>query len=162
IDDPAAEDHLALGVREANLPILVELNAGRAPVLERDARRLRVHLHVEIAPAEHGPQIGVGRAAAPAVADRDLHAREPVLLFAVVVLRYRVAGGEAGLEPGIEERIRLARFSRDERPAAAAIRAAAAFPRFLALEVGQRSPIGPAAQPVDAGPALVVGAVAAR
>ena len=162
IDDAAREQQLAFGAGDALLSALLVFDAGRAAVLEHDARRMRAHFHAQVGAAKRRPQISVGGAAAAAVANRHLHAGEAVLLGAVVIVGDRVARGDARVEPGVEERIGIARAARGERPAAAAIRARAVFPRFLAPEIRQRVRIRPAWQAVRVGPALVIGAIAAH
>ena len=128
IDRAARQDHLALRARDLALAVLQIFDADGARALEQDARHQRAGLDPQIGAPERGPQIADRRAAAMAVADRHLDAREAVLLGAVVVGGRRMPGVAPGFEIGIDQRVGVARGLDGQRPVAAAIRIRAAFP----------------------------------
>ena len=65
----------------------------------------------------------------------------------------RCAGWPAALsrlQPGIDQRVRIARAARRERAVAAAIAVGAALPALLPAEIGQHVRVGPAVRPLAA------------
>ena len=93
------KDHLAIGPGHAlPAPPVAVANAPGAPVLELEPERLHAGDELQVRAAERRPQVGVGRAPAPAAPLGHLDERGAVLLVAVVVLDARdprlLAGGE--------------------------------------------------------------------
>jgi hypothetical protein len=135
--------------------------ADRAYPLKNDPRHVSPHCHREIFALQRRTQISRRGAFAPAVADGHLHSGEAILPLAVIVVIEFVARAGGGFQIRIDERILIARFARSHRSVAPAIVARAAFPAFLAAEIGQHVIVRPPAQAVR-GPAGVVAAVAAH
>ena len=131
------------------------------PVLDEDLRRVRACLDGEVLARQDGPQVGARRRRTPAVADRVLAAPEALALRAVVIGGDGEAGRPAGVDPGLEDRIRGPRELRAERPVAAAPRVRAFLPGLAAPEIGQHVGIGPAGRAL-ARPAIVIAGGAAR
>jgi hypothetical protein len=161
IDDAAAQQHLALGPGRPRFAAQDMLDPDRAARVEHDAVDARAGLDGEVGAAQRRPQIGLGGAAAPAVADRLLHPPKPFLLGAVVVGRLRHLQRRAGREAGLDQRVRKGRGPHGERPVAAAIVAGAGLPCFLPAEIGQHLGMGPALAP-RRGPPVVIAPVAAN
>ena len=146
VDDAAAEDHFSFRMRGDGFAATDIFDAGGAAAVEHDLRRQRVDLDGEVVAPKRRPQIGVGRAAAAAVLHRHLPDAKTFLLRAVIIGRRLVAGGASGGGEGIDQRIGKAGHLRRQRTVAAAIKARAAFPGFLAPEIGQHMGVGPAGQ----------------
>ena len=161
VDDAAAQDDFALGMRGDAFAALDIFDAGRAAAVEDDFRRQRIGLDRELRPLQRRPQIGVGRAAAAAVLHRHLPGAEAFLLRAVIVGRRLVAGGAAGGGESVDQRVGEACRLRRQRAVAAAIKARAAVPRFLAAEIGQHMSVGPSLEP-GSSPAVVIAGVTAH
>src|SRR2546422_11646966 len=121
----------------------------------------RSRLDREVGPPHGWTQKGHGGAAAPAVPDRPLTAPEAFLVLAVVILGVGPVCLSRRVEPGVEQRILIARVDHGERPVAATPGVLALFPAFTALEVGEDLGIRPAAAALLR-PPVVVAAMAAH
>ena len=161
IDDAAAEDDFAFRVSGYWRTPLDIFDAGGAAAVENDLGRQRLDLDREIRPWQRRPQIGIRGAATAAVLHGHLPGAEAFLLGAVIVGRRLVSGGAAGRGEGIDQRVVKTRRLRRQRTLAAAIETGAAFPGFLAAEIGQHAGIGPSAQS-GRRPALVIAGMAAH
>ena len=161
VDDAAAQNHFALGLRRHHLAVLQIFDARCALAIEDKPRHQGIDFNVEIVARQRRPQIGVGGAAAAAVAHRHLPDAKTFLLGAVVIGRGLVARGKPRRGEGIDQRIGKPRHLRRQRTVAAAIKARAALPGFLAPEIRQHMSIRPRREP-GGGPAIVIAAMAAR
>ena len=151
------DDDLALGAELEQLAQPRADDADRAGAVEEHAVGVHVGLDREVRAVHDRVQVGDRRAAAPAVARRELVPAEAVLARAVEVLAGRQAARRRGVEeglrqPGARERVRDA-----QRPADAVVLGGAAHVVLRAQEVGQH--VVPA--PAQLGPLVVVGRVAA-
>ena len=161
VDDAAAQNHFAPGVRRHRLAVLYIFDAGRALAVENKPRHQRIDFDVQIVARQRRAQIGVGSAAAAAVAHRHLPDAKTFLLGAVVIGRGLVARGKPCRRKRIDQRIGKPRHLRRQRAVAAAIKARAALPGFLAPEIRQHMHIGPRRK-ARGRPAVVIAAMAAH
>jgi len=144
-----------------DLAALDELDADGAPVLDQHARRMHFRLQRQVFSLQGRLEIcGRGRGAAT-VADGVLAARKAFGVARAVVRDLGIARGPARLDPGVIDRIELARPFDADRTIAAANVALAFGPGLQPFEVGNHIRIGPAARALLR-PTVVVAAVAAR
>src|SRR5206468_9583937 len=137
VEHAAGQQHLARGQGAMQGAVARVLDARRARAVEDDTRRERARYDREVRPAHCRPQYGHRGAAAPTLADRPLTAAEPLLVLAVVVLGVGPVGLASGVEPGVEQRVVVARVDDGERPAAATPGVLALLPALASLEVGE-------------------------
>src|SRR4029450_6080362 len=121
--------------------------------------RESVLLDHEVGASRGRPQEGNRGAAPPSVPDRPLTATEAFLVLAVVILGEGPVGLSCSIEPGVEQRISVARIDDRERPAAAAPGGLALLPRLAPLEVGEDLGVRPA-ETALLRPSVVVAAMA--
>ena len=97
VDRAAREDHLTLRPHDGLLAMADVLDADDTRAVEQQPGHQRLDLHGQVGARQRRAQIGDRAAAAPAMLDRHLHAREAVLLRAVVILGRRQAGRAGGI-----------------------------------------------------------------
>jgi len=102
VDDAAAQDHFALGMRGESRSALDEFDACGAASVEHDAAHKRIRLDCEIGSRQRRAQIGLGSAAAAAVLDRHLAGAEAFLLSAVEIRVRPVARRDTGRGEGVD------------------------------------------------------------
>ena len=136
-DRAGAEQHLALGAHGL-LPAaaVAQHDADGAVALQRDAGDVDAGADLEVRAILGGPQVGVGRRPAAAVALRDLRQRGAVLLGAVVVGDLGDADALGGIEEALGQRARRAHVGDVERAADRVVLRGAALVVLGLEEVG--------------------------
>ena len=160
VDGAAGQDHLTAGHGGAEVASLAVLDAGGAAALEQHPRRHGAGLDRQIGPLHRRTQEGARRAPAHALMDGHVHPPEAFLLEAVHVLGGGIAGLDAGLDEGVEQRIVGLAGGDVQRPVAAAIFIRTLGPGLRLAKIGQYIGIGPMRQRRVLGPAVVVVGVA--
>jgi hypothetical protein len=155
------EDHLAPRGHLPRLAALPVLDAARAPVVEHDARRLRVRLDAQVRARSRRLQVADRGAAAPAVVGEELVVADAFLHAAVEVVGARHAELVRAGDDRLDQLVLLADVRALERPVRAVRRRRAALVALAADEVRQH--VAPAPPRVAvARPAVVVLGLAAH
>ena len=157
----AGDDDLALGPHRLAHAVADELDADGAIALEDDALDEDVRADLEVGPVRHRMEERVRRAAAHAVALRELEARDALGLVDVQVLDVRVPGVDRGFQLRLDERGHGAAVGHRERAADAVELVLAALVVLGPLEVREHLVVRPARAAL-LGPAVEVGAVTAE
>ncbi len=160
IERASADDHLAPRAQLAFPPVLDEPDAHRAALLDDDPRDAHAGAHAQVAAMPGRPQVGAGRAAAPAVARGDLVEPAAGRVARVEVFVVGQPRLLAGPQPRLAERVDVADVGYAERAAGAVLRVAEALVVLGAQEIRQHVGMGPAGR-AGLAPAIVVGRHAA-
>ena len=120
------------------------LEARGPPALEQDACGQRMGQHLQIRAPHRRPQIGVGGAAAPALAHRHVHAAEAFLLKAVHIVRLRIPRLHTSRQPGRMQGVAHRAVAGLQLAADAAVFVASLLAGLGAPEIRQHIAIGPA------------------
>ena len=155
------EDHLALGADRLAHAVRHGLDADGAVALEDDPLDEDARAHLEVRAVGDGVEERVRRAAAQAVALRELPARDALRPVDAQILDQLVARLDGRFQLRVDERAHRAAVGHGHRPADAVERVRAALVVLRALEVRQHLVVRPAGAAV-LGPAVEVGAVAAE
>ena len=145
IDRAAAKDHFPVRADLMSLLFAGVFDANRAAVLDKDARRLSPRDDGEIGPLQDGRQVARGGARPPAIGNGAVDGAEALLARAVEIVRVRVPGLLARLDPGQRQRTRDAGPRHLQRAAAAMMRVSPRQVGLRLFEIGQDIVPGPAA-----------------
>src|SRR3984885_6669768 len=94
--------------------------------------------HREVGAPHRGPKVGIGGAAAPALAHRHVHAAETLLLKAVHIIGMRIARLATGAHPSRMQRVADGAVTGLQLAAIAAILVASLLPGFAAIAASCR------------------------
>ena len=160
LDHAGGEDHRTCHGGPL-LALVLITNAGDAVAVEQQPLHLRLHLDGKVAAGQRRPQVRNRIAAAPALADRQLHPTETVLTSAVIIIGPGMAGRAGGVPDALDQRVGVFRGDGGQRAAGAAIRIRPALPILLAAEIRQHLLVRPFAK-ASLRPALIISGVAAH
>ena len=160
VDGASGDDDLGSRPRLSLLRAHAIAYSHRAAAFDQDLASQRVGDDGEVGTSLRGAQIGRRGTGAPAAADGRLNARHPLLHRAVIVFGPGDASLGRSAHACFHQRIGKRRAGCLQRPAAAAISVAAAFPVFLFAKPRQHVGIGPAIE-AGCGPSIVVARIAA-
>ena len=145
VDRTAAQNDLARRPRGAELPVLAERDAGRAPPVKDDFFGQRVGEHAQIGAVHRRTQIADRGRAALAVAGRRLVIADAVLPGAVEIVVARKAETHRGVDERLADRVLVGDVGDAERAASPVECVGAARLMFGALEIRQHVVERPAA-----------------
>ncbi len=142
----AADDDFAPRADVIHVAVTHDLDAGRAPQLERHARDLRAGAHGEVLASSRGPQIGARRAGAIAAGHGELDAADALVGAGVLILDPGHAQVARGMHQRGQQRIRLVHRDVRDGPVGAVPVVRAAPARLELLEERQHARVVPAVE----------------